>query len=285
MVTGAGSGYAREVAVALAAAGARIVAADRPDAAAEVGATVERITSAGGTAVAVSADLTTMAGGDDVVRKAIDAYGALDVLFCGSALIRDASVLDISVADWDSTIAATLKSAFVCVRDASVVMRQQRSGRIILTTSGLGLTRLADSSGLVAYTAATAGLAGIVRVVYRDMARYGVAVNAIDVDMVTDAHDRRSAWTPPGEASSKPEEATALAVHLALNEAAGQVTGETFFVSKERIGLYGRYRQDVTESRAGGWNLDQIVQHFATLDAGDRLARASVQGLDLVNAR
>ena len=285
VVTGAGGGYGREVAVALAAAGARVVAADRLEQASALEATVERITKANGSAVSVSADLSTMSGGDAVVRKAVEEYGALDVLFCASSVTRDASILDISVADWDATIAGTLKSAFVCVRDAAVVMRQQRSGRIILTTSGLGLGRLADSSGLVASTAATAGIAGIVRVVYRDMARYGVAVNAIDTDMVTGGYNRDSAWTPPGEESSKPEEATALAVYLALNEAAAQVTGETFFVSKERIGVYSRYRQDITESRAGGWNLEQVKQHFATLDAGERLAHVAVPGPNLVNAR
>lgn len=277
-MTGAGRGFGRAIAKALAGAGASIVAVDLPAHEADNSATVEAIKGAGGTAIAVAADTSSMDGGNQAVRAAVDAYGALDVLVCTAEVVRPGSIMDISVEDWDAALDGTLKAAFTCVREASVVMRTQRSGRILLATSGLGLSRLANNEGLVSTATAAAGIAGIVRAVSKDLARYGVAVNGVDLDAVTDAHDRGSPWTPAGETTGSVEDVTALPVFLALTEAGGQVTGETFAVSRERIGVYARYRQDIVAARPGGWNMDQVKQYFATLDAAERLSHVSVQG-------
>ncbi len=272
VVTGAGRGFGRAIAQALAASGTRVVAVDFPEREAENRATAEAITFAGGAGLAVSADISTMDGGTEALSAAMDAHGQLDILICAQQEPRPGSILDISVEDFDTEMARTLKATFTCVRLASVIMRQQRSGRMILATSGLGLSRLASSEGLVSSATATAGVAGIVRVVSKDLARYGVAVNGLDLDAVTDAHDRGSPWTTSGEVVGTFEDALALPLYLALDAAGTQITGETFLVSRERIGVYHRYRQDIVASRPGGWDMDQVQEYFGTLDAIERLS-------------
>lgn len=182
-MTGAGRGIGRECALLAASEGARVVVNDpgvAPDGSSKdegpASQVVEEIKKAGGQAVANFADVSTMDGGESVIRTALDTYGKLDGLINLAAILRDRMVFNLNEEEWDDVIRVDLKGHFTTIKPASVLMRQQRYGRIInySSVSGLG-----GNSGQANYGAAKAGVAGLTRVVARDLGRYGVTVNCI----------------------------------------------------------------------------------------------------------
>jgi len=182
-LTGAGRGIGRECALLAASEGARIVVNDpgvNPDGsghddspAAQV---ADEIKKAGGQAVANFADVSTMEGGESVIKSALDTYGRIDGLINLAAILRDRMVFNLTEQEWDDVIRVDLKGHFTTIKPASIVMRQQRYGRIVnySSVSGLG-----GNSGQANYGAAKAGVAGLTRVVARDLGRYGVTCNCI----------------------------------------------------------------------------------------------------------
>jgi len=182
-MTGAGRGIGRECALLAASEGARVVVNDpgvNPDGsgtdngpAAQV---VEEIKKAGGEAVANFADVSTMEGGESVIRTALDTWGRLDGLINLAAILRDRMIFNLNEDEWDDVIRVDLKGHFTTIKPASVLMRQQRYGRIVNYSSVSGLQ---GNSGQANYGAAKAGVAGLTRVAARDLGRYGVTVNCI----------------------------------------------------------------------------------------------------------
>ena len=182
-MTGAGRGIGRECALLAASEGARIVVNDpgvNPDGsgnddgpAAQV---AEEIKKMGGEAVANFADVSSMEGGESVIRSALDTFGKLDGLINLAAILRDRMVFNLTEQEWDDVIRVDLKGHFTTIKPAAVVFRQQRSGRIVnySSVSGLG-----GNSGQANYGAAKAGVGGLTRVVARDLGRYGVTTNCI----------------------------------------------------------------------------------------------------------
>ena len=182
-MTGAGRGIGRECALLAASEGARVVVNDPgvgPEGsghdegpAAQV---VEEIKKAGGDATPNFADVSTMDGGESIVRTALDTYGKLDGLINLAAILRDRMVFNMNEDEWDDVIRVDLKGHFTTLKPAAVLMRQQRYGRIVNYSSVSGLM---GNSGQANYGAAKAGVAGLTRVAARDLGRYGVTVNCI----------------------------------------------------------------------------------------------------------
>lgn len=182
-MTGAGRGIGRECALLAASEGARVVVNDpgvAPDGSGQdegpAAQVVEEITKAGGTAVANFADVSSMAGGESVIQTALDTYGRLDGLINLAAVLRDRMIFNLTEEEWDDVIRIDLKGHFTTMKPASILMRQQRYGRIVNFSSVSGLQ---GNSGQANYGAAKAGVAGLTRVAARDLGRYGVTVNAI----------------------------------------------------------------------------------------------------------
>src|SRR3712207_3946492 len=111
-----------------------------------------------------------------MIKQALDEFGRLDIVVNVAGILRDRMVFNMTEEEWDAVIAVHLKGHFTTTKPASIIMRQQRSGRIITFTSGSGLR---GSSGQANYGAAKAGIAGFTRVVARDLGRYGVTCNSI----------------------------------------------------------------------------------------------------------
>src|SRR5713226_2922236 len=182
IVTGAGRGLGRAEALALAAEGARVVVNDlggnvdgtgRDSGPADQ--VVAEITAAGGEAVANYGSVTSMEDGQRVVQQALDTFGRLDILVNNAGIIRNRMIFNMSEEEWDTVIAVHLKGHFTVTRFAAQVFRQQRSGRIVNTSSEAGLGGFGASN----YAAAKEGITGLTRTLALELGRYGVTVNAI----------------------------------------------------------------------------------------------------------
>ena len=183
IVTGAGRGIGRGVAKLMAAEGAKVVVCDLGVNVDGTGAdisvaqqVVNEIGEAGGTAVACTESVATMDGGEKIVQTAVDNFGKLDIVVTVAGILRDRMVFNMTEEEWDDVIAVHLKGTFTVVKHASILFRQQRSGRIITFSSTSGLY---GNSGQANYGAAKDGIAGFTRVCARDLGRYGVTANAI----------------------------------------------------------------------------------------------------------
>jgi NAD(P)-dependent dehydrogenase (short-subunit alcohol dehydrogenase family) len=183
VVTGSGRGIGRGIAHLMASEGARVVVNDPgvnvdgtghdDGPAAQV---VEEIKQQGGTAVPNFDSVATAEGGENIIKTALDNFGRVDVLVNVAGILRDRMIFNMGEEEWDAVIQVHLKGHFNTIKPASILMRQQRIGRIINFSSTSGLV---GNAGQANYGAAKAGIAGFTRVVARDLGRYGVTCNAI----------------------------------------------------------------------------------------------------------
>ncbi|MET9731257.1 SDR family NAD(P)-dependent oxidoreductase [Streptomyces sp. NPDC006458] len=176
-VTGAGRGIGRAVARAAAAEGARVVvndygvAVDGASPTSEIAdAVVKEIEAAGGEAVAVADDISTMAGGRRVVDTALSAYGRLDGAVCVAGILRERMLFNMSEEEWDPVLATHLKGTFTVFRAASAVMRRQRTGTLLGFTSGNHQGSVSQAN----YSAAKGGVISLVRSAALGLHKYGV---------------------------------------------------------------------------------------------------------------
>ena len=277
IVTGAGRGVGRGVAKLLAAEGASVVVVDPGvnvdgsgfdrSVAQQV---VNEIKQDGGQAVACAESVTSMAGGEKIVQTAIDSFGRLDIVVTCAGILRDRMIFNMSEQEWDDVIAVHLKGTFTVVKHASILFRQQRSGRIITFTSESGLV---GNSGQANYGAAKSGIAGFTKVVARDLGRYGVTANAIAPRAATrmisaipqsSAEIRARGGVAPisGEedlASMDPDDIAPFVCYLASDYAAN-VNGQTFLVYGGMVSLMSQPRpQRSIYNPEGAWTLDALA--------------------------
>jgi NAD(P)-dependent dehydrogenase (short-subunit alcohol dehydrogenase family) len=252
VITGSGRGIGRSCALLMAQEGCKVVVNDygvdvdgrtpRSDPADE---TVEMIKSAGGQAIANYDSVATMQGGENMVKMALDTFGRLDAIVHVAGILRDRMVFNMTEEEWDSVIAVHLKGFFAITKPASILFRQQRSGRIIGFSSGSGLR---GNSGQANYGAAKAGIAGMIRVVSRDMGRYGVTVNGISPSADTrmtqsvpdSAREARAARGIAGAAvrrpAAPPEQIAPMVAYLCSDDA-WNINGQIFAVGGGNVSL------------------------------------------------
>ncbi len=287
IVTGAGRGIGRAVALALAAEGASVVVNDYGVAvdgsqpsegpAKDV---ADEITTAGGGAVANFDTVATVAGGEAMIQQALSAFGRLDILVNVAGILRDRMIFNMSEEEWDAVIAVHLKGHFCCTKPASVVMRQQRYGRIINFTSVSGLVGIAGQAN---YGAAKSGVAGFTRVVARDLGRYGVTCNAISpgaatrmtATVPTEARQRgaQAGIRPPQQpqaapVSRDPEMIAPMAAYLASDDA-WNINGYIFAVAGGSVSVLNSPSAMRTLWKPAMWTVDELVEQVpAQLMAG-----------------
>jgi NAD(P)-dependent dehydrogenase (short-subunit alcohol dehydrogenase family) len=280
-ITGAGRGIGRGVAMLAAREGAKVVVGDAGVAVDGSGSdagpaqdVVREIKGEGGTAIANTSNIATMEGGESLVRAALDTYGRLDVLINVAGILRDRMVFNMSEEEWDAVIAVHLKGHFATIKPASILMRQQRSGRIINYSSVSGLI---GSSGQANYGAAKAGIAGLTRVVARDLGRYGVTCNAVSPGASTrmtatvsdDSRARRAAAgiqgpgmaTPPVQNPAltmrEPEYVAPMTCFLAT-DAAWNINGQIFNVNGGTVALLNHPTPLRTIWKPAMWTLEEL---------------------------
>lgn len=171
VVTGANTGIGQAIAVALAQAGADIVAVGRSDPA-ETGAEVR---AAGRAFASVSADLSTLEPVERIVREAT-ADGPVDILVNNAGIIRRADSIDLTEADWDAVIDTNLKSVFFLTQAFARPMLERERGKVVNIAS---LLSFQGGVRVASYTAAKSGLAGLTRILANEWAGRGVNVNAV----------------------------------------------------------------------------------------------------------
>ena len=277
IVTGSGRGIGRGIAKLMASEGAKVVVVDPGAELDGSGGTfaiadsvVEEIKAEGGDAVACYHSVSSMEDGEAIVQQAIDSYGKLDIVVTCAGILRDRMVFNMTEAEWDSVIAVHLKGTFTVVKHASILFRQQRSGRIITFSSESGLI---GNSGQANYGAAKSGIAGFTKVVARDMGRYGVTANSIaprantrmTSEIPTSASEIRAQQgvaAIEGEddlGSADPDDIAPFTVFLASDYAA-DVNGQTFLVYGGVVALMSQPRPERSifngEAR---WSLDKLA--------------------------
>jgi len=279
IVTGAGRGIGQGEALALASEGAKVIVNDLGGARDGTGAStspadevVAEIKKLGGEAVANYDSVTTMQGGENIVKTAIDNFGKVDILVNNAGILRDRMVFNISEEDWDLVLKVHLYGHFHTIRAVSPFFRQQRYGRIINTSSIAGLH--ATTYGQANYGAAKEGIVGLTRKVARDMGRYGVTCNCIRPNAgtrLTLSDEMRKTW--PKSAiemleQMKPDDIAPLVVWLASDDAAN-VNGRVFYVETGRVGLYSEPVLEKQLAKVGGWTIDELFMFMPVTLTGE----------------
>ena len=176
IVTGAGRGIGRGIAIGLAQQGADIVVADvNPDSARE---TVAAIEQAGSRAIAVQVDVASEAQIADMVNQCIRTFGKVDVLVNNAGIVSTGPLTGISSADWDKVMQINLKSVFLCCREVFPHMTAQHSGKIINIASVAG-KRGGGLLGTSCYAASKGGVIAFTKSAAREGGPHGINVNAI----------------------------------------------------------------------------------------------------------
>jgi NAD(P)-dependent dehydrogenase (short-subunit alcohol dehydrogenase family) len=183
IVTGAGAGLGRQHAIELAKRGCKVVINDLGGAPQGGGAShssadhvVDEIKAMGGQAVANYDNVATTAGGENIVKTAVDAFGKVDILINNAGIVRDKTFVKMDEETWDIVVAVHLRGAYCVTKPAFALMREQAYGRIVMTTSGGGLF---GNFGQTNYAAAKMGMIGLMNVLNLEGAKYNIKTNAI----------------------------------------------------------------------------------------------------------
>lgn len=256
VVTGAGRGIGREIALALAAEGASVVVNDPGVARDGTGtdlAPADQVTSEikaqGGTAIANFNSVTDFQAAEEIIKNCVDNFGRVDIVVNCAGVLRERMIWNMSKDDWDTVINVHLNGTFNVCRHACVKMREQRFGRIINFTSDAWRGTVGQSN----YGAAKGGIVSLTRAIAREMGRYGVTANCVAPIAAT-----RMTMTEEVKAGMKkrldsglitkefydsfmampgPEYVPPLVIYLA-SDAAANINGRVFHIEKGRAAIY-----------------------------------------------
>ncbi|MFI0774525.1 SDR family NAD(P)-dependent oxidoreductase [Streptomyces sp. NPDC021212] len=237
LVTGAGSGLGRAIALAFAAEGASVVAAGRTEA--TLAETVRLIEAADGRAAAVVADVTDSGRLRDLVRETVARFGGLDIAVNNAGILRGRGpVGEVSEEDWDAVLRTNVTGVWLAMKHQIAQMKENGGGAIVNVSSNLGAHLRAP--GLGAYSASKAAVAALTRAAALDHIHQGVRINAVSPgasdgpmsllpgETDADRADRMKTATPLGRLAEA-EEIAAAVLYLA-SPAAGSVVGTDLVV-------------------------------------------------------
>ncbi|HST26585.1 MAG TPA: SDR family oxidoreductase [Gaiellaceae bacterium] len=271
IVTGAGRGIGRDHALALAAAGAKVVVNDLGASLAGEGAdaspaeqVVEEIKALGSDAVADPENVADFAGAERLVKHAIDAFGGLDILVNNAGILRDRMLVNMDEAEWDAVINVHLKGHFAPTRHAAAYWRERSKagetvrGRVICTSSPSGVF---GNVGQVNYGAAKAGIAGFTLIAAQELGRYGVTVNCLAPNARTRMTEQAFGDIAAPEEGFDPMDPSNMApvvVALCADEAQ-DVTGQVFFVYGGAVNVLNGWSAGELFARDGRWDADELL--------------------------
>jgi NAD(P)-dependent dehydrogenase (short-subunit alcohol dehydrogenase family) len=267
IVTGAGRGIGRGIALLLAQEGARVVVCDigasLDGAGTDIGpaqAVVDEIKKAGGAAIASTLSISEPANAEKIVAAALEQFGRVDVLVNNAGILRDRIFHRMSWSDWSDVIDVHLHGSFAMSRACATHFREQNSGSFVHMTSTSGLV---GNFGQANYMAAKMAIVGLSRGIALDMARFNVRSNCIAPFAWTRMIDSIPAETEQEKArvarirEMTPEKIAPLTVYLASDRAEG-ITGQIFSVRNNEIYLFNQNRPIRTLHRSDGWTPEKL---------------------------
>lgn len=238
IVTGAGRGIGRGIALRFGRAGCNVLLVSRT--AAEIDAVANEIVAAGGTAATCTADLATEGGAAIMALAARDQFGAIDILCANAGIFPAAKLEELTAADFDHVIGANLRSTFLSVKACMPALKVSGRGRIVVTSSITG--PITGFPGWAHYGASKAGQLGFMRTAAIELARHGITVNAVmPGNIATEGLNAMGADYLASMASSIPlkrlgsvEDIANAALFLASEEA-GYITGQTLVIDGGQV--------------------------------------------------
>lgn len=237
IVTGGTRGIGRAIVRALAGDGAAVVLTGR--AAARVAEAAREVEARGAQALGLVAEMGRSEDIQRMVDEAKERFGRIDLLVNNAGMTRDGLLIRMKDADWDEVLGVNLRAAFQALRAAARVMVRQRSGRIVNIVSTAGAM---GTAGQANYSAAKAGLIGLTKSAARELAHWGILVNAVAPGLIeTDmsaalSSEMREAYIAqvPLKRIGTPEE-VAEVVRFLASDGASYITGQVIHVNG---GLY-----------------------------------------------
>ncbi len=271
VVTGAGRGIGRAIAIAMGQNGAKVVVNDvgagvtgegRDETPAQEVVREIEAANGQGSAVANTDSVADWDSAQRIVATAIDRYGKIDIVVNNAGILRDRMFHYMSPEEWDAVMKVHLYGAFYVSRAAVTHFRKQESGAFVHMTSTSGLI---GSVGQVNYGAAKLGIAGLSRNIAMDMQRYKIRSNCIGPHAFS-----RMIETVPGQseeqmkaraAKTRPDQVAQLAVFLA-SDAAAEISGQIMGARGNEIYLYSQPRPIRIMHRGEGWTPDRMAEHL-----------------------
>ncbi len=272
VVTGAGRGIGRDIALLMARHRAKVIVNDIGGSERGEGSdhtpaqsVVDEITEAGGEASANYDSVADCAAAQRIIEQALDTYGQIDTVVNNAGILRDVIFHKMSEEDWDAVIAVHLKGSFNMAHAAAPHFRKQIGGTFVHMTSTSGLI---GNFGQANYAAAKLGIVGLSKSLALDMSRFEVRSNCISPF----AWSRLIATIPTNDPESidrrekakemTPAKVAPLAVFLASEAAAG-ITGQIFGVRKNEIFLFSQPRPIRSIHRSEGWQPETLAEYLA----------------------
>ncbi len=270
IVTGAGRGIGRDIALLAAAEGAKVVVNDPGVSAAGTGhddgpaaQVAAEIRAAGGTAVANTDSVAEWDSAHRIVRTATEAFGTLHAVVNNAGILRDRIFHNMSVDDWKAVIDVHLHGSFYMARAAAAILRSEERGAFVHMTSTSGLI---GNFGQANYAAAKMGIVGLSKSIALDMQRFNVRSNCISpfawsrlIGTIPNDSPEQAARLARMQAMQTAKVAP-LAVYLLADEAR-HVSGQIFAVRANEIFLMGQSRPLRSVHRAEGWTPQTVAAH------------------------
>ena len=270
LVTGAGRGIGREIAVLAAREGAQVVVNDLGGDVGGAGAdatpaqeTVRMIEDAGGEAVVNGESVADYEAAGSMVRQAVETFGRIDGVVNVAGILRDAIFHKMTEADWDAVISVHLKGSFNVARNAADRFRAQESGAMVHFTSTSGLI---GNFGQANYAAAKLGIVGLSKSIALDMQRFNVRSNCMSPFAWTRMIGTIPSNTPEQQArlakikQMTPAQIAPMVVYL-LSDLASGVTGQIFGSRMNEQILFNQNRPVRSVHRSEGWTPAGIHEH------------------------
>jgi NAD(P)-dependent dehydrogenase (short-subunit alcohol dehydrogenase family) len=280
IVCGGGGGIGEETAAALADEGATVVVNDLGVDVSGEGSdeqpaqeTVDRIEDAGGEAMAHFGDVTDLEYTERLIADTVDEYGVVHAVVNFAGILRDGMLFKMDEAQWDSVIDVHLKGHFSLLRNAAAHWRQrykesdgfERERSFICVSSGVSVGNIGQAN----YSAAKAGILGLMRTAALELDQYDVRVNAMWPTALTRMTEDLPGMAGVDEEDMGPQHTTGVPIFLASDEAEG-ITGCTLAVAGDSVSIVSdpeRERSLSTDSDEG-WSGDELADRWEELTEG-----------------